>query len=217
VTNTFYLDSDTDGFGDAASPTQTDCQPDTNVWHFNGDLYVSDATDCNDGSAAINPGASEVCDGLDNDCNGSADDGLLVTSYYRDFDNDSFGDPDRTRTTCDGPDNGYIVDNTDCDDHDNSINPAADEIPDDEIDNNCDGRIDCDDPSVANDPVCGGQEPEICDDGIDNDGDGKIDCADNQCQNDPYCQASVDCGDIDEKKACNDAGCTWNKGQGSCQ
>ncbi len=74
VTDIFYLDSDTDGFGNADNPIQTPCQPVDNVWHHDGDLYVADSTDCNDYVSAINPAATEILgDGLDNNCDGLTD------------------------------------------------------------------------------------------------------------------------------------------------
>lgn len=69
IETTFYQDSDKDGFGNAAVSTQACTAPEG---------YVSDSTDCNDNNAAINPGATEVCDGVDNDCDGQVDEGFNV-------------------------------------------------------------------------------------------------------------------------------------------
>ena len=81
--------------------------------------YVGDASDCDDGATAINPGAVEVCDehDTDEDCDGSADDSSATgqRTWYRDADDDGFGDPDSSTPACDLP-SGYASEATDCDD-----------------------------------------------------------------------------------------------------
>ncbi len=103
--------------------------------------YVLDATDCDDNNAAVFPGATEICDGLDNDCNNLIDDGLTVTTYYMDNDGDGFGDATISIDTCQAV-SGYVLDDTDCNDNDANISPNASEVCNDAIDNNCDGQID---------------------------------------------------------------------------
>jgi hypothetical protein len=61
--------------------------------------------------------------------------------WYQDNDGDGFGNPDVSLMACEKP-TGYVKDNTDCDDNEISVNPGAVEIPDDDIDNNCNGEID---------------------------------------------------------------------------
>jgi hypothetical protein len=100
--------------------------------------YVTDSTDCNDTVAAINPAATEVCDGVDNNCDGSVDEGFATTVYYLDFDGDTYGDAAMDSTSCSQPSN-YVTDNTDCDDTNPSINPAGTEIADNGIDEDCIG------------------------------------------------------------------------------
>ncbi len=95
--------------------------------------------DCNDSNAAIHPGATEICDGIDNNCNGQIDEGVKNT-YYRDFDVDSYGNPATTTQSCSAP-SGYVSDNTDCNDSNAAINPGATEICDG-VDNNCNGQVD---------------------------------------------------------------------------
>ena len=88
-------DNDGDGYGDGA-----DCL----------------GPDCDDGDPAINPGATEVCDGVDNDCDTQTDEGVKTT-YYEDADGDGYGDPGVSQDACAAP-AGYVTDNTDCDDGD---------------------------------------------------------------------------------------------------
>lgn len=125
---TFYADSDGDGFGDANITTQA-CTAPTG--------YVDNNTDCDDTEANIFPGNTEVCDGIDNDCDGEIDEGTFLT-FYADSDSDGFGDPNMTVEACSAP-NGYVDNSSDCNDNDASINPNADEIPNDNIDQDCDG------------------------------------------------------------------------------
>jgi len=70
---TSYRDLDGDGYGDAANMTFTcDGAPPAG--------YVANPSDCNDASAAAHPGAAEICDGLDNDCNDQTDDAPVPAS-----------------------------------------------------------------------------------------------------------------------------------------
>jgi hypothetical protein len=130
---TWYADSDGDGYGDASS-TQDACNQPSG--------YVSDATDCDDSDAVINPGVAELCNGVDDDCDGAVDEDSAAdaTTWYADADGDSYGDPGVATTACSQP-AGTVMDASDCDDSDASINPAAAEICD-YIDNNCDGSDD---------------------------------------------------------------------------
>lgn len=64
TSSTWYRDSDGDGYGDPAASTTSCVQPPG---------YVANAGDCNDASATTHPGAIEICDGLDNDCNVATD------------------------------------------------------------------------------------------------------------------------------------------------
>jgi hypothetical protein len=131
--DTWYADADGDGYGDAGSSVSTcDGAPAG---------YVADATDCNDADAAINPGASEVCNGIDDNCDGNADEGLTFDTWYADADGDSYGDAGSSVSTCDGAPAGYVADATDCNDADAAVNPGATEVCN-EIDDNCDGNID---------------------------------------------------------------------------
>ncbi len=66
----FYEDVDGDGFGDPASGTET-CTPEAG--------YVPNGDDCDDRSATNNPDAEEICDYVDNNCDGDVDEELRPT------------------------------------------------------------------------------------------------------------------------------------------
>jgi len=125
---TWYLDGDGDGFGDPLGDRLACAAP-------HG--YVEDASDCDDRTELSHPGADELCDGADNDCDGEADE-EVKTTFYADQDADGFGDGLSTTEACNMP-AGYVDDATDCDDLNNSLYPGADEIWDDGIDQDCDG------------------------------------------------------------------------------
>jgi hypothetical protein len=105
-----------------------------------GDGYSLNDTppDCDDSNANIYPGATEECDGLDNNCDEQIDEGVQ-SLYYLDLDEDGYGDPNATVEACEMP-SGAVSDDSDCDDNDPEINPSAIEIPDDNIDQDCDGN-----------------------------------------------------------------------------
>jgi hypothetical protein len=131
LVSTWYEDIDGDGYGSSVS-SQNCGQP-------NG--FVNQTGDCNDGSNQIYPGALEVCDGIDNNCDGSIDEGLNFVIYYTDSDNDGFGTGASGLELCENPGPGFATNNQDCNDNDNLINPNATEI-NDGIDNDCNGAID---------------------------------------------------------------------------
>jgi len=128
VTTTYYADTDGDGYGDASSTTEA-CSVPTG--------YVTDDTDCDDTGGAIYPGATEVCNSGDDDCDSASDEGV-TTTYYADTDGDGYGDSTSTTEDCSVP-SGYSTDDTDCDDGDSSVNPGETEICNDGIDQDCDG------------------------------------------------------------------------------
>jgi hypothetical protein len=130
VTTTYYRDFDNDGFGNISVTTQA-CSPPTG--------YTSNSSDCNDSNGSIFPGASETCNTLDDDCDGSIDEGLLLT-FYRDFDSDGFGNPGNTILACSVP-VGYVANSTDCNDSNNNIYPGRPEICNNQ-DDDCDTQID---------------------------------------------------------------------------
>ncbi len=121
----WYRDADGDGHGNPSDHVDAVSQP-------NG--YVADATDCDDSSAAVYPGASEVADnGIDEDC-----DGYDVKTWYRDADGDGYGNSAVT-TLADTQPTGYVADHTDCNDNNPAVHPGATEMPGNGVDEDCDG------------------------------------------------------------------------------
>ena len=132
---TYYMDVDGDGFGDLGAALDT-CLTDAPVG------FVTNADDCDDANPDLNPGVAEVCNGVDDNCDGQIDEGLVFTTYYLDNDQDGFGSAEDTAETCDGiAPPGYVHGDGDCDDDNAAINPDAEEIMDG-LDNDCNGLVD---------------------------------------------------------------------------
>ena len=108
---------------------------------LDGDTYTTCEGDCDDNNAAVYPGATEVCNNIDDDCNTLVDDGLTFVTYYADVDGDTYGDASSSVSTCNGAPVGYVSGNTDCDDNNAAVNPAATEVCN-SIDDDCDGLTD---------------------------------------------------------------------------
>ncbi len=128
---TYYPDVDGDGFGATTGGTSS-CTPITG--------RVTDHTDCDDTRFAVHPGATEVCNGLDDNCNGSTDEGLTFTTYYPDVDGDGFGATTGGTSSC-ATLAGRVTDHTDCNDANPNIHPGAAEVCNG-LDDNCDGMVD---------------------------------------------------------------------------
>ncbi len=117
----------------------TDCfDPDRDG--YGAGAACTNGGDCDQSNRDTNPGATELCDGLDNDCDGSIDEGLDGGTYYADSDLDGFGDPSRAVTGCVKP-SGFVDNADDCDDESRFVFPDAPELCD-ELDNDCDDNLD---------------------------------------------------------------------------
>ena len=166
--------------GDTGSPAPDD---------GDGDGFIA-ALDCDDTNPEVHPGAPEVCDLIDNDCDGLVDDldGDLdldtSTTWYGDADDDGWGIELYSVTSCVAPD-GYVEAAEglfDCDDTDPAFHPEAPETDcADPADYNCDGSVgylDADGDGWAACEECHDLDPdihpgatEVCD-SADNDCDG---------------------------------------------
>ncbi len=126
---TWYADADSDGYG-LDSDTLVQCEQPSG--------YAAAGGECDDDDSAVNPGATELCDGIDNDCEGTADgsDASDASTYYADTDEDGYGDPDDSQAACSQPE-GYVIDDTDCDDTDDAVYVGAPEICGDGEINDC--------------------------------------------------------------------------------
>jgi hypothetical protein len=130
VTSTYYQDSDSDGYGNVNIFINSCAQAG----------YVANSSDCNDDDFLINANALEICNGLDENCNGQADDGLVFVNYYFDFDLDGFGSLNTLENACAQP-IGFVPNALDCNDVNSYVNPDAIEICNG-LDEDCDGEND---------------------------------------------------------------------------
>jgi hypothetical protein len=199
---TWYIDGDGDGWGDGADSIDA-CVPPSNG------TFVVQAGDCNDDAPGINPDATEVCGGGDEDCDGLEDDAdpdvdlNTRSTWYYDGDDDGFGDFGSTIEACGQP-TSYVDNGGDCDDTSDQVGNETTWYPDLDGDGHGAGtpdptigcyapgpdlaplwaEIDCDD----DDPLRSPSTPEVCGDGFDQD----CDLADLECPPGASCQALLD-------------------------
>ncbi|MFT4975238.1 MAG: hypothetical protein ACI8S6_001125 [Myxococcota bacterium] len=151
-----------------------------------GDGYNIAAGDCDDADPARYPGAAELCDEADNDCDGDVDEDLDESYWFTDIDGDGYGTGEPV-LAC-GPPPGTASGSSDCDDQNASVHPGADEVWYDGTDQDCSGEgsdydadqdgedseqyggLDCDDADPDAHPD---REEGWLDDGVDNDCDGQ--------------------------------------------
>jgi len=128
-----YADQDGDGYG--AGDAALYCSSSMDISIYPGD--------CDDADPEISPLGTELCNGIDDDCDGLVDepgtpDGL---EYPLDQDGDGYGHPVLTGVAC-APTDGFAEDASDCDDGDPSRHPDAPEDCVNGVDDDCDGVVD---------------------------------------------------------------------------
>lgn len=122
-----YRDADGDGYGDEEKLT-AGCPKEG---------YVGEPGDCDDGRSDVYPDAPEQCNRRDDDCDGLTDEDPQLFSWYRDRDDDGFGDAQEMEESCLRPE-GFVDNALDCDDEVDALSPAAAEVCNG-IDDNCSG------------------------------------------------------------------------------
>ncbi|GMV44354.1 MAG: hypothetical protein AMXMBFR64_60700 [Myxococcales bacterium] len=131
----FLLDADGDGFG-VAGDVRCLCDP-------AAPYSASAPGDCNDKNPAVYPGGIEVCDGVDNDCNGLVDESGAsgCAQYFKDVDKDGFGVAGTALCLCGPKGQNTALLEGDCDDTNPAASPSGDEVCN-TLDDDCDGVVD---------------------------------------------------------------------------
>lgn len=145
----YYEDKDQDSFGNSnvSRPYSALTCGSSSGCSLGGIAYTQNSKDCDDSNKDISPAVTEICDGIDQNCNGNVDEGVAYT-YYVDNDGDGFGDPNQPISTCaDTPPLGYAKWTNDCDDTNPDVYPNETVLDIcDGIDSDCDGAVDEDGP-----------------------------------------------------------------------
>ncbi len=128
----WYIDLDGDGYGKEEVSLLACEQPEG---------YAAEKWDCQEDNAAIHPGAAEVCDRVDNDCDTQVDEDTSTdaVTWHPDGDGDGYGDAERVRVSCEPPGEGWINDGSDCADGDPLVSPEQTESCVTPYDDDCDG------------------------------------------------------------------------------
>ena len=131
---TYYFDDDGDGYGIAGN---TKC-----LCAASGKYSATQAGDCNDGDGAVNPGATEACNSIDDDCDNATDEESATgcAAYYFDGDDDGYGTTSQ-KCLCAGAGDYSTTNTGDCNDSEPLINPGAAEFCNG-IDDNCSNTTD---------------------------------------------------------------------------
>ncbi len=209
---TWYKDSDGDGYPDG-EPSQT---PDEGYRELS---ELKDTEwDCDDGDVVVYPGAEEICDGKDNDCDRSTPSDPGCKKWYKDSDGDGYSDETPPKISDVQPDDDHFESSElkdisgDCNDDDAEVNPDAAEVCGNGKDEDCkDGDLSCDDVDNDGDGVTENQgdcndndaevnpdAAEVCGNGKDDDcKDGSLSCDDVDNDGDNVTENQGDCNDND--------------------
>jgi alpha-tubulin suppressor-like RCC1 family protein len=200
-TTVYYVDADSDGFGNENLPVQRCDSSIEFTPHYGSCVSESEDPlawldcnqanayfDCDDGDPEVNYKSDEICDGIDNDCDGEIDDADTSvfsqsgTTFYVDNDGDGYGDTDNTEKRC-AITQGYTSQPLDCDDENATVYPEAIEIcdglfnnctlrgslslpPEEEQDVDGDGYVICSIQNWQGDEIIGGEDCNDADNSV---------------------------------------------------
>ncbi|MEO0601866.1 MAG: putative metal-binding motif-containing protein, partial [Myxococcota bacterium] len=131
---TWYADTDRDGFGTEDNQRLACAGAVDETW-------TPEPGDCDDADPKAYPGALEICDGFDQDCDGTPDNDLPTMQWWVDADGDGFGDADSTSESLCAVREGWVTNGDDCNDADDAVKPGVPDVCDG-IDNDCSSGID---------------------------------------------------------------------------
>lgn len=177
VCDAMHHDEDCDATTFGLRDSDGDTYPDATCCNVQGSESFC-GTDCDDGHPDVHPTQAEVCNGIDDNCDGVADEGLAIVGFFPDCDGDDYGAigrpplmrcgaptlPPSCPAPGPGPMNGWADNADDCNDGLSDVNPGTSEDTCNGLDDNCDGLLhpteDADRDGAAS-VACGGAD---CDD-----------------------------------------------------